>query len=134
MLITVGHGVFSDTSAEDHHAFQFLFESGELFCEFVVRPSGLAQDRLLHQCSLVCAPNVVIRCRVDDPRWPFFESFASVHRGHFYSNPSAGTLLSTDDYCMGGDLAPTLGETKKFFADLNDTFSGKNFNFHAENF
>ena len=35
---------------------------------------------------------------------------------------------------MGGELAPSLGGTKKIFADLNDTFSGKNFNFHAENF
>ena len=102
------YGVFSDTSAEDHHvlfytlfpySFQFLFESGVLFCEFVVRPHGLAQDRLLHQYSLVCAPNVVVRCSADDPRWPFFESFAAVHRGHVYSNPSVETLLSTDDNC-----------------------------------
>src|SRR6218665_3070864 len=38
----------------------------------------LAQDRLLHHCSLVFAPNVVVRCRADDPRWPIFESFATV--------------------------------------------------------
>src|SRR6218665_2554022 len=35
---------------------------------------------------------------------------------------------------MGGDLAPSFGGTKTFFADLYDTFSGKNFNFHAEKF
>src|SRR6218665_2539467 len=99
---------FSDTSAEDHYvsfytlfpySFQFLFESGEFFYEFVVRPPGLAQHRLLHQCSLVCAQNEVVRCRDDDPSCPFFESFAAVHRGHFYFNPFPGTLLSTDDYC-----------------------------------
>ena len=113
MLITLGHGVFSDTSAEERHvllynalfpySFQFLFESGELFCE-------LAQDRLLHQCSRMCAPNVVVRCRADDPCWPFLESFATVHRGHFYSNPSAGTLLSTDDHCNPSTILNSAAE------------------------
>src|SRR6218665_2424718 len=48
-----------------------------------------------YQCSLVCAPNVVVRCRADDLRWPFFESFAAVHRSHFYSNCSAGKTTVT---------------------------------------
>src|SRR6218665_940229 len=38
---------------------------------------------------------------------------------------------------MGGDLAPKLGGTKKFFRGprfLNDVFFGKNFHFQGQNF
>src|SRR6218665_3821819 len=110
MLIAVGHGVFQTLQLKiimyysihcslTHSNFSLNLASCSvsLWCALLAKHQIVYG--LLHQCSLVCAPNVVVRCRDDDPRWPFFESFAAVHPAHFCSNPSAGTLLSTDDYC-----------------------------------
>src|SRR6218665_3813269 len=66
-----------------------IFSINRTFLQYL--PLTFTPGSTKHQCSLACAPNVVVRCRADDPHWPFFESFAAVHRGHFYSNPSAGT-------------------------------------------